>query len=399
MLVAIPRLNEYSGPPLLSYGFRPFFLLASLYAAISIVLWIPQFYGFLSLDSAFAPVDWHIHELFFGFVAAVITGFLFTAVPNWTGRMPIQGIPLLWLVAVWIAGRIAMAFSAHLGWLAVMMIDAAFLMCVWVVIAIEIFSGRNWRNLKVLIPLTVLLAANFAFHLEVYSEGVSDVSRRIAMTSVVAFILLIGGRIIPSFTRNWLVKHNPGRLPNPFGTYEKINLAVAIITLVIWCISPDGTWTGIFFYAAAFLLIGQLARWAGDRTFSEILVLVLHVSYLFLVVGYLLFGTAILFPDFLPQISGYHALGVGAIGGMTLSVMLRATKGHTAQPLTADFGDKVIFAAIGIAASLRIIATLHPDLSEVLMLISGVAWAGAFLGFAIIYFPLFAKNARQVRIS
>lgn len=395
--MAIPRLKEYSGPTLLSYGFRPFFLLASIYAAISIALWLPQFYGFLEISSIFAPVDWHIHELFFGFVAAVITGFLFTAVPNWTGRMPIQGLPLLSLVLVWIAGRFAMTFSAHLGWIAAMVIDAAFLACVWGAIAMEIVAGRNWRNLKVLIPLTVLLAANIVFHLEVYFVGVSDVSRRIAMTSVIAFILLIGGRIIPSFTRNWLVRNNPGRLPKPFATYEKLNLAFAIIAMVSWCVSPDGPLTGILFIVAAFSLIGQLSRWAGDRTFSEILVLVLHISYLFIVVGYLLFGSAILFPDLLPQISGYHALGVGAIGGMTLSVMLRATKGHTSQPLVADVWDILIFCAIAIAAVLRIIVTIHQDVSDFLMPISGLAWAIAFLGFAVTYFPLLTKNTRQVR--
>ena len=395
MLVAIPRLKEHSGSVLLSYGFRPFFLLASIYAALSIALWLPQFYGLLELSSAFAPVDWHIHELFFGFAAAVITGFLFTAVPNWTGRMPIQGIPLLGLILLWIAGRFAMTFSAHLGWAAAMVIDAAFLTCVWGAIAMEIVAGRNWRNLKVLIPLTVLLTANIAFHLEVYFEGVADVSRRVAMASVIAFILLIGGRIIPSFTRNWLVKNNPGRLPKPFAIYEKLNLAFAIIAMVSWCVNPDGQLTGVLFLTAAFLLTGQLARWAGDRTFSEMLVLVLHISYLFIVVGYLLFGTAILFPDLLPQISGYHALGVGAMGGMTLSVMLRATKGHTSQPLVADVWDKVIFCAIAIAAILRIIATLYLDVSDFLMPISGLAWAIAFLGFAIIYFPLLTKNTRQ----
>lgn len=389
--MAIPRLKEYSGPALFSYGFRPFFMLASFYAGISILLWLPQFYGFLELSSTFSPIDWHIHELFFGFAAAVVTGFLFTAVPNWTGRMPIQGLPLIGLVLIWIAGRLAVTYSFYIGWEEAMVIDGAFLACVWGAIATEIIVGRNWRNLKVLVPLTVLFAANIAFHLEVYNEGMSDISLRVSMTAIIAFILLIGGRIIPSFTRNWLVKNNPGRLPKPFAAYEKINLGFCILTMIFWIVLPDSQLTGLLFYGAGFLLLGQLTRWAGERAFTEILVLVLHISYLFIAIGYLLIATAIIAPDLMSQISGIHALGVGAIGGMTLSVMVRATKGHTGQTLAADGWDKMIFLAIGLAAIFRIVATIYIDTNDLLMPISGIAWTIAFIGFAVRYYPAFTK--------
>ena len=139
-VMAIPRTQPYTGPAILSYGFRPFFLLGTLYTGLSMLLWLPQFYGELSLSTVFAPTDWHVHELYFGFLPAVVTGFLFTAVPNWTGRMPLQGNGLLALVLLWIAGRLAVTFSSHTGWQGALLIDASFLIAVTVVIAREIIA-------------------------------------------------------------------------------------------------------------------------------------------------------------------------------------------------------------------------------------------------------------------
>ena len=154
--MAIPHYRPFSGPAILSHGFRPFFFLGAFYAGASVMLWLPQFYGELELATVFAGVDWHAHEMFFGFIAAVLTGFLFTAVPNWTGRMPIVGLPLLALVLLWLGGRIAVTFSVYTGWLVAMLIDVSFLGAVLVVIAIEIVAGNNWRNLLILLPLHYL---------------------------------------------------------------------------------------------------------------------------------------------------------------------------------------------------------------------------------------------------
>ncbi|MBN8919780.1 MAG: NnrS family protein, partial [Rhizobiales bacterium] len=147
--MAIPRTQRNDGPAILSYGFRPFFLLGAAYSGASILFWLPMLYGTAATASLFAPVDWHIHEMLFGYVAAIVTGFLLTAIPNWTGRLPVQGAPLLVLVLLWLAGRIAVFFSATIGWVAAMTIDGLFLFAVVVAAAIEIVAGRNWRNLKV----------------------------------------------------------------------------------------------------------------------------------------------------------------------------------------------------------------------------------------------------------
>src|SRR5262245_26881295 len=145
----VSRLRAYRGLPLFSNGFRPFFLLGAIQAGLSILVWLPLFYGELKLLSAFAPRDWHVHEMLFGYLPAVITGFLFTAIPNWTGRLPIRGAPLMGLVAIWIAGRFAVTFSATTGWWLAMLIDASFLLLVAAAAAREIAAGRNWRNLRV----------------------------------------------------------------------------------------------------------------------------------------------------------------------------------------------------------------------------------------------------------
>src|SRR5881392_4045174 len=138
----VSRPRVYQGWPLLAAGFRPFFLLGSIYAGLAILVWLPIFYGELKLVSAFAPRDWHVHEMLYGYLPAVITGFLFTAIPNWTGRLPIRGTPLLVLVIVWIAGRLCVTFSAETGWLAAMLVDASFLLLIAAAAAREILAGR-----------------------------------------------------------------------------------------------------------------------------------------------------------------------------------------------------------------------------------------------------------------
>ena len=223
----IPRLKPYQGPALFSYGFRPFFFFGACYAALAIGVWLPLFEGEIAVSTLFASRDWHIHEMLFGYVPAIVTGFLLTAIPNWTGRLPLQGIPLRILVIAWIAGRGAVAFSTKIGWLPTALIDVGFLVLVLAAAAREIIAGRNWRNLKVLIPVTVLALANAGFHFEAHAFGVADVAGRIGVSAILVLLMLIGGRIIPSFTRNWLARENPGRLPIPFENSKAWSLGSA----------------------------------------------------------------------------------------------------------------------------------------------------------------------------
>jgi uncharacterized protein involved in response to NO len=388
--------RTYDGPALFSYGFRPFFLLGSAYAGLAILVWLPVFMGELSLVSAFIPRDWHVHEMLYGFLPAVITGFLFTAIPNWTGRLPLRGRPLMFLVALWIAGRVCVTFSAHTGWLAAMLVDCSFLLLIAAAAAREIVAGKKWNNLSIVVLILVLLSGNVAFHLEAHFKGAAEFSIRVGIAVVVLLISLIGGRIIPSFTRNWLVKENPGRLPVPFARFDMLCIALGAIALVFWIVSPNGTWTGDALAVAGVMHLIRLGRWAGDRTGRERLLLILHIGYAFVPIGFLLNACSAF--GIVPPGAGVHAWMAGAAGVMTLAVMSRASLGHTGQQLTASVATQAIYASIIVAAVARICAVLEPTHSVPLLHVAAFAWAAAFLGFAVCYGPMligFEKSCMQ----
>ena len=388
--------STYSGPALFSYGFRPFFLFGSVYAGLAILLWLPVFMGELGLLSAFIPRDWHIHEMLYGFLPAVITGFLFTAIPNWTGRLPLRGRPLMFLVALWAAGRACVTFSAYTGWLGAMLVDASFLLLVAAAAAREIIAGKKWSNLSVVLLILVLLAGNVTFHLEAHFAGTAEFSIRIGIAVVVLLISLIGGRIIPSFTRNWLVRENPGRLPVPFSRFDMVSVATGAIALALWVLRPEGAATGGALTVAGVLHLIRLGRWAGDRTGRERLLLILHVGYAFVPLGFLLNACSAF--GVVPTGAGVHAWMVGAAGVMTLAVMSRASLGHTGQPLTASVATQTIYLAIVAAALARICAVIEPAHSVPLLHIAAFGWAAAFLGFALSYGPtLIGFNSRLKR--
>ncbi len=385
--MSILRFRPDAPPALLSYGFRPFFLLGALYAGLAVLIWLPMLRGALETQSLFAPLDWHIHEMLYGYLAAILTGFLLTAIPNWTGRRPVQGYPLLGLALLWIAGRIAVFFSADIGWLATTVIDCAFLAAVTAAAMVEIINGRNWRNLMVIIPVSIFALSNVLFHLEAHFAGVSDMARRLGIGAAVVLIVLIGGRIIPGFTRNWLARENPGRLPAPVSRFDMATVLLTAFSLALWTLAPATLATGFLLMIAAAFNAVRLARWAGYRALRDPLVMILHLGYAFVPVGLLLVGWQIVDPARLSPAAGIHALGAGAIGVMTLAVMVRATLGHTGRALRAGPAGCAVFTAVLIAAMTRIVAGLNlagPWLVE----LSGAAWAAAFIGFVLLYGPM-----------
>ena len=391
----IPRTRPYDGHTLFSYGFRPFFLFGALYAALSILLWLPAYFGELTIATHFAPVDWHVHELLFGFLPAIITGFLFTAVPNWTGRMPLQGKMLILLVVLWANGRVAVALSAIIGWQIAMLIDGAFLVSVTLVIAREIIAGRNYRNFKVLIPLTLLAIANLLFHLEAASGQETSLSRRVAFAAIVMLIVIIGGRIVPSFTRNWLARQKPGALPAPFGIFDKVSIAATATALAAWVALPQHAATGSLLILSGILQVIRLVRWQGHRTWRDPLVWILHVSYGLLSAGLLVLGLSVLWPDVVRPAAALHLIAIGAVGGMTLSVMVRASRGHTGQALQAGNGGKLCFAAILVAAAARVAAEYLPSYYVLCMHIAALGWITAYLAFAATFAPHLAKTRKS----
>jgi uncharacterized protein involved in response to NO len=196
-------------------------------------------------------------------------------------------------------------------------------------------------------------------------------------------IMLIGGRIVPSFTRNWLARENPGRLPVQFGTFDAASLAISAGALLAWIVAPDLPATGVALIAAGLLQAVRLARWAGHRTWRDRLVLILHLAYAFIPAGFVLTGLSALAG--LPVSAGIHAWMAGAAGAMTLAVMSRASLGHTGRALLAAPVTQFIYLLVLTGALARIVAALWPEWGNELIYFAGLSWAAAFLGFAAAY--------------
>ena len=297
--------RDYRGPAVLALGLRPFFLLAGLWAAVSLPLWLALLIAGQTLPSRFGPFVWHGHEMLFGYTIAVIVGFLLTAIPNWTGRLPVAGWRLMLLFLLWCVARVAFLVMAPVGPLPAVVIDSLFLPCLLLAMAREIVVGRNWRNLTPLALVGLLAAANIGFHAEVLIAGGPDISMRVAAAALIGLIMLIGGRIVPSFTHSLLSQIGSERRPVSFDRFDVVTLLVSGMALLLWVVRPASDVTGAFFLIAAIVQCVRLWRWAGVHTWREPLVFVLHLGYAFIPLGFLVGATSIPVPG---SIAGTAAL-------------------------------------------------------------------------------------------
>jgi uncharacterized protein involved in response to NO len=379
--------------PVLSYGFRPFFLGAAIWAAAAMLLWIGVVTRRWQIAAVYGPLAWHAHEFLFGYIGAVIAGFLLTAIPNWTGQLPIRGGPLLALFLLWAAGRAALLAVDQIGYRLATLVDSLFLLTFSLVILREIMVGRNWRNLKVVALVLLFALADVGFHVETILLGAPDYFLRVGIAVVIALIMLIGGRIVPSFTHNWLVRAGARRLPASLDRFDMLAIFIAAAALVAWIVLPASAWTGVLLCLAGVGQLLRLMRWAGLGTWREPLVLVLHVGYIFLPLGFLLIAASIFWPALLLPTEALHAWTAGAMTLMTLAVMTRATLGHTGQELTAGAATQFIYAAAILAAVSRFLP-LVPELSATRLAVSAVAWIAAFGGFVLCYGPMLLRSRR-----
>jgi uncharacterized protein involved in response to NO len=381
----IPRYRSSSGPSLLRESFRPFFLGAALWSALALCLWLGTLVGHVALPTALDPLIWHAHEMIFGFAAATVSGFLLTAIPNWTGRFPLQGGPLAVLALAWVAGRAAVTLSGWIGALPAAAIDLTFLLLLLMAVMREIIAGRNWRNLPMPAALGLLTAANLLVHLEAIGVAdTADLGLRLGLAVLLMLIALVGGRIIPSFTRNWLVKRGVETLPAGFGAVDRLALAAGAVGLAAWVAAIEPSITGSVLILAGLAAALRLARWRGHRTAAEPLVWILHAGHGWLALGLGLLGLSQLWPA-VPGSAALHALSAGAVGTMVLAVMTRATLGHTGRTLTAGRGTTAIYLLVTLAAALRVAAAFAATAFLPLLIASGAAWIGAFLLFAVLY--------------
>lgn len=375
--------------PLFSYGFRPMFLGAALFTIISVLVWTLTLRGAVDLPLYDDPYLWHMHEMLFGYISAVLTGFLLTAVPNWTGRAPVAGGVLIGLTILWIAGRLAMFWGSGWGAGAV---DVAFLFVVLAITVREVVAGRNWRNLMVVGPVSVFAFANLGFHIEATQTGTAETATRAGFAAIAILLMLIGGRITPAFTRNWLKAQGQGNLPPLFGRFDAVSLLVSVVALVTWIVLPEQVWVASLLTVAGALQAVRLGRWSGLRAWPNPILFALHGCFAMIPVGLLMLAAASF--DWAFYAAGLHVLGIAAMGGMTLAVMLRASMGHTGRPLKSDAWMNGALIAIGLAAATRAAWSLW-GLPAWALDLSAAFWILAFGVFAIRVGPWLLRPSLQ----
>jgi uncharacterized protein involved in response to NO len=390
----IPRLRPES-IALLSYGFRPFFLGAALWACIAMVLWIGLLSGWWSFATGYGLIAWHAHEFLFGYVAAVMTGFLLTAIPNWTGRFPLQGRPLLALFALWLAGRAAMLATDQIGSAAAAVVDCIYLVTLTAVVTREIVVGSNWRNLRVVVLVGVVALANILFQAEMLIYAAPAYGLRLGVAAIVALIMVVGGRITPSFTSNWLTRQGSETRPASLGRFDIASIAIAAVALIAWTVAPDWYGTAALLLVMAIAQAARLARWAGALAWREPILLVLHVGYGFVPLGALLLTCSIIWPQLVPASGALHAWTTGTMGVMTLAVMTRASLGHTGRDMVSSPSTTLIYGAMIVAALARIAASIAPAIYYEALLASGAAWFFAFGLFVMVYGPMLLAPAKR----
>jgi len=393
----VPRGIARSGPPILSYGFRPFFLLAGIVACLDMIVWIGGLSGYWGVGGPEGPIAWHGHEMLFGYAAAALCGFILAAIPNWTGRLPVSGVPLLVLVLLWCAGRMLLLFPVTAGSLVGPGIDALFLPTLAVVVVREVVTGRNWQNLRVAGAICGLALLNIAFHLTVVGGWDVMPVLRATVAVYVLLVCIIGGRIIPSFTRNYLAKRGKKKLPRPMGLIDHAAIIAALTAGLIWAAWPDSTATVLLGSTAAALNGLRLSGWQGHRTFAEPLLAVLHVAYAFVPLGFA--AVAVAATGLVAPASAVHILTVGVIGMSTLAVMTRASRGHTGRALCASPATTASYTCLFLAAILRPAAELLPDFDHMVLAASGTAWIAAFAIYLVEHVPMLVGRSKISRSS
>ena len=387
-MLALRKSRMAATHPFFRGGFRPFFFGGAAWGLIALTLWLFALAGSLTLPTSFDPLAWHRHEMLFGFVGAVIAGFLLTAIPNWTGRLPIAGKPLGTLFGMWVAGRLSVLFSAELGPVIPAVLDSGFFLALALIAAREVLAANN-RNAPIVAMVLLFGLANAIDHAA--AGGLlpdPDLGWKFALALVVLMISLIGGRIVPSFTRNWMAKRGLSQgLPTQPGRFDLFVIGATACAFLAWITAPPGMLTGGLLVAAGVLQALRLARWGGRRTVSDPFVFILHVGYAWVPAGILLLGLSSAGLA-VPRSAAIHALTAGAMSTMILAVMTRASLGHTGRELRANGATVAIYGLVTAGALLRVAAPLGYSDYMRAMQVSGFAWAGAFLLFLLAYAPV-----------
>jgi uncharacterized protein involved in response to NO len=389
MAEQVSERSVYQGPAFFSYGFRPFFLGAALFAGVAVPVWIMVLAGTGDSSFLYPARDWHVHEMVFGFLPAVITGFLLTAIPNWTDRPPIRGLELLLLFTLWLAGRVLIAIP----WLTPLVsaiVDVGFLIAVAGLILREIAVSKSWDRTPIVVLVSLLACANILFHVSILSGTTTDRPERIAIAMVMMLLTLIGGRVTPRFTGEFLVESGRDERPAAFSRYDGLSIALVGFAVVSWIAQPQSLVTGWTFIAAGFVNLGRLIRWYGWVTWREPLVLILHFGYGWFALSLLVMGGSILGIG-LPNEDAVHAFTSGAVGAMTLAVMTRASLGHTGRVRHAGPMTIFIYLLVNVGAVLRVFGPMTGLSANFVLGVAASSWSGAYLLFTLVYGPILLR--------
>jgi len=385
-MLALRKRRMAAAHPFLRGGFRPFFFGGATWALIAIALWLCMLSGLVSPPTRFEPTAWHRHEMLFGFVGAAVAGFLLTAIPNWTGRLPIAGKPLLALFGLWAMARLAVLFSSLVGLWTAAVLDVGLFVSLAILAAREVVASKN-RNVPIVGLVLLFGIADAADYAEAGGLIRGELGWRMGIALVILMISLIGGRIIPSFTRNWLVKRGVKRLPTQPQSLDLLVIAATALALLFWLVFPDERLTGWMLVLAAMAQALRLSRWGGHRTLSDPLVLVLHVGYAWVPVGLFLLGLSVA-GSAVPRSAGIHALTAGAMTTMILAVMSRASLGHTGRELKASSSTAASYLCVTLGALLRVLASLGVGPYALMLNLAGALWGAALLLFVVVYRPI-----------
>jgi uncharacterized protein involved in response to NO len=365
-------------------GFRPFYLLASTFAALSIALWALQFSGWLGRPYLQGPI-WHAHEMTFGFALAVVVGFLLTAGRNWANEPTLSGAPLAALAALWLAGRILVL--TPFGWAAAL-VNAAFPLAAAIALAIPFVKAGNRRNYFFVGLLVLMSAASLAVHLE--QLGVlrfpGMIGIQAALDIVLFIVVVMGGRVIPMFTNNGV----PGAAATRRPWVEKLALGSVLALLAADLLQAGGALLAVLAVLAALAHLVRWALWQPWKTLRNPLVWVLQGAYLWIPVHLALRALSAL--GWLAPTFATHALTVGAIGGMIIGMMTRTARGHTGRPLRADRWEVACYAMVLAAALVRVfVPMLAPALTLHAVLCSAALWSAGFGLYAVRYWPVLTR--------
>lgn len=382
--------NMFDKSPVFALGFRPFYLLAGLFALLAIPLWVLTFPGDSLTGNYLHGLAWHSHEMIFGFAVAVIAGFLLTAVRNWTGRPTPVGAALALIAALWLFARVLMMSGpAALAATA----DILFLPLLGVVVAIPIIGSRNSRNYKLLVVIAGLTLANTGYHLAMMGAvppWLASASLVLALDIFVILIAIIGGRVTPAFIGNAVADAKPRHI----AAVEVTSFATLIIILVLgvssrWVAIPQIGWVTVFAVAALAQGI-RLWLWQPLRARGNWLLMMLPVAYAWLPVTLALRAIAV--TGAVPVSAAHHTLTVGAIASLMMAMMTRSSLGHSGRPLVAGRAEIGAFVLLQLSAIVRVLgASMFSSLYQESLYVSGALWTVAFAIFLWRYAPILLR--------